>query len=139
MTPNELYDKLATLGLLEAAINGAFHDLVADGPDNTPHLHIVHKGSMASYVVQEEDDMAYMVFDYAGDIQVTLPLAWIASEDRPFSMMMVNTLGRIDFIIADEDKFIGFAPHADQHVTVGLIRGSINWYATGTNNKLELS
>lgn len=140
LTPQQLYDKLGSLGLLEAAIAGVFHDINFDGGANVqPQLHIKHMGNLTAYTVQEADDMAYMVFDHPGDLQVTLPLSWTATEDNPFSVMMVNTLGRIDFVIEDQDKFIGFAPHADKYVTVGLIRGEINWYATGTNNKLELS
>lgn len=100
-------------------------------------LHIVHKGNVSTYTPTEVDDGAYMVFDYAGDMVITLPASLVADESDPFTMFVVNTLGRIDFV--SETPLIAYAPHVAQYVTCGLIRGSVNWYASGTNNKEELS
>ncbi|ATN92886.1 hypothetical protein QGX11_gp123 [Pseudomonas phage PPSC2] len=100
-------------------------------------LHIVHKGSVGAYTPTAEDNGAYMVFDFDGDVQMTLPAALSYPEANPFSMFVVNTLGGIAFL--PETPFVGYAPYASQNVTCGLLRGTANWYATGTNNKEELA
>ena len=77
-----------------------------------------------------------MIFDYAGDMVITLPVSIKASEQNPFCCMVVNTLGRIDFNTID--PLIAYAPHVEKSVTCSLMRGMINWYGLGTNNKVEL-
>ena len=133
---SELVEQLAEIGLVGAVKEGSFDGALSDPSEVSANLHIVHKGSMATYTPAASDNGAYMVFDYAGDMVITLPSALTAPESNPFTMFVVNTLGRIDFAL--ETPFVGYAPHAAQNVTVGLLRGSTNWYATGTNNKEEL-
>lgn len=135
-TKNQQYISVSQLGVLGAIQQGVFQD-TRNGEDSPPQLHIVHKGSVATFTPSISDNGAYIVFDYAGDMEITLPASLVASEDNPFSVFVVNTLGRIDFIT--ETPFIGYAPHVAQNVTCGLLRGTTNWYASGTNNKEELS
>jgi hypothetical protein len=135
-TIDEQYTLVSQLGIYGAINQGAFQNTL-DGKDAPPAFHIVHRGSMATFTPSESDNGAYTVFDYAGDMVITLPASLSAPELNPFTMFVVNTLGRIDFVC--ETPFIGYAPHVEQNVTCGLLRGMTNWYASGTNNKAELS
>lgn len=67
---------------------------------------------------------------------VTCPSEVWAPESKPFTCFIVNTLGRIDLDV--KTPFVGYAPHVDQNVTCALLRGELNWYGIGTNNKSEL-
>lgn len=134
VVPNGTGDLIVNVGV--KTIHGTAPDSGGNWVD-PGRLHIVHKNSMATYTPVASDNGAYMVFDYEGDMVITLPSALKAPEDAPFTMFVVNTKGRID--IETTEPFIGFAKHVAQGVTCGLLRGMTNWYASGTNNKEELS
>lgn len=104
--------------------------------DLGPTLHIDHKDGTGTYTISESDNGAYIVFAFEGDMIVTLPDTFTFPESKPFTCFIVNTLGRIDLDV--RTPFIGYAPHVEKNVTCALMRGTLNWYGIGTNNKLEL-
>ena len=91
----------------------------------------------ATYTLTPADHNAMLVFDVAADVVVTLPKLNDAKDAAPFSCLIVNTLGRLDFTAAAGETLVAYAPHAEQGATVGMMRGAVNWYATGTNVKVE--
>lgn len=137
-----LWTSVSRAGLLESINNGKFDALCqADTtlPPEVPTVNIAHKGDVGEYTIALEDSNAYLVFDFAGDVQLHLPKI-LASDEHPLTCFAVNTLGRIDLILdGGAGNLVAYAPHAGKQVTCGLMRGVANWYATGTNNKEEES
>lgn len=136
----DLWVSVSKAGLLESINSGMFDALYIpeDGkPPEVPTVNIAHKGSVSTYTLSLEDSNAYIVFDFAGDVQVALPKI-LATDQHPFTCFLVNTAGRIDLKLApDAGSLVAYAPHAGKQVTCGLMRGAVNWYATGTNVKEE--
>lgn len=101
-----------------------------------PSLKIRHLTENAYTVVKGDRDYM-LVFDVAGDVKLTLGAIDGATDSETFSVLAVNTLGRIDIVAAPGETLVAYAPHAEQSATIGLTRGSVKWYATGTNVPAE--
>lgn len=101
-------------------------------------LQIRHLTSPA-YTIAAADKDHMLVFDVEGDVTITLPSMAGATDANTFSVLAVNTLGRINLVTAPGETLVAYAPHAEQSATIGLTRGSVKWYGTGTNVPIEES
>lgn len=93
----------------------------------------------SAYTVVEADRDYMLVFDVAADVKLTLGAIQGATDEKTFSVLAVNTMGRIDILTASGETLVAYAPHAEQSATIGLTRGAAKWYATGTNAPAEES
>lgn len=129
--------KVAKIGAIEACRQGVI--LTEDeggGSGAVPQSVKIKHMTGSAYTLKEADANYMLVFDTAGTVTVTLAAFPTATDEAPHTVLMVNTLGPID-IIAGSETLVAYAPHAEQNATIGLLRGSVNWYATGTNVKPE--
>lgn len=129
--------KVAKIGTIEACRQGVI--LTEDeggGNGAVPQSVKIKHMTQAAYTLKEADANYMLVFDVAGTVTITLAAFPTAKDDAPHTVLLVNTLGPID-IVAGTETLVAYAPHAEQNATIGLMRGSQKWYATGTNVKPE--
>ena len=130
--------KVAAVGVIEACKRGIIiTEDEGGGSGATPQSIKIKHMAQAAYTLIEADANFMLVFAVAGTVTITLPAIASAQDTAPFTIVVVNTLGPIDLVTAQGENLVAYAPHAEQNASIGLLRGSENWYATGTNAKPE--
>lgn len=130
--------KVSQVGVVEACRRGIIiTEDEGGGNGATPQSIKIKHMTQAAYTLIEADANFMLVFDVAGTVTITLPDIPSAQDTAPFTVVLVNTLGPVDLVTAQGENLVAYAPHAEQNASIGLLRGSANWYATGTNAKPE--
>lgn len=129
----------AMSGLHTQVVGTDLHECTGGSGSPSPSsgaLKIRHLTS-PTYTIATADRDYMLVFDVSADVTITLPPIPGATDDSTFSVLAVNTLGRINLMSAPGETLVAYAPHAEQSATIGLTRGAVKWYATGTNIPVE--
>lgn len=132
---NNLVVAINRAGIIGAVEAGYIDALVDDGETGDPRGQIKYRyQSGNSYSPNQNDKDTIVIFD-APDVAVTFGSQDPGTSDTAWFSMLVNKGGSLTL----NGTIIGYAPHADKNVTIGIIRTASEWIVSGTNIPEDLA
>lgn len=132
---DELIVAINRAGVLEAIREGRFDALCDDGETGDPRGQLKWRNGVgASYTPTNADKDTLIIFNEP-EVTITFGTQSPGTSDTAWFSMIVNKGGKLTLV----GDIIAYANHADQNVTIGIVRTDSAWVVSGTNIPEELS